>query len=143
MRLFCLFCGQIMIQKQNEIVEAETRQNPPKQVLHTASCYSPYIPEYVGNQQPTASIASVSHSQASWAQLPPPPSLAPALVHNQQPEGIVRHNNSVTFGKSPKLAQSTTLCPSRDISTEGGTSFRPNSALIQCIFTLFCLYVLS
>jgi hypothetical protein len=76
-----------MIQKQKEIAEAEARQNPPKQVLHTASCYSPYIPEYVGNQQPMASIASASHSQASWPQLPLPPPLAPALVHNQQPEG--------------------------------------------------------
>jgi hypothetical protein len=56
-----------------------------KQVLHTASCYLPYIPEYVGNQQPTTSVASASHSQAAWAQLPPPP-LAPTLVHNQQPE---------------------------------------------------------
>jgi hypothetical protein len=59
-RLFCLFCGedkghttstcQVMIQKQKEIAEAEARQNQPKQVLHTASCYSPYISEYVGNQ---------------------------------------------------------------------------------------------
>jgi hypothetical protein len=54
-----------MIQKQKEITEAEARQNQPKQVLHTASCYSPYIPEYVGNQQPTASAALVGHSQAS------------------------------------------------------------------------------
>jgi hypothetical protein len=93
-RLFYLFCGedkghttrmcQVTIEKQKEIAEAEARQNPPKQVLHTASCYSPYVPEYVGNQQPTTSIASASHSQASWAQFPP---LAPALVHNQQPEG--------------------------------------------------------
>jgi hypothetical protein len=76
-RLFCLFCGedeghttrrcQVTIQKQKEIAEAEARQNPPKQVLHTASCYSPYVREYVGNQQPTTSIASASHSQASWA----------------------------------------------------------------------------
>jgi hypothetical protein len=76
-RLFCLFCGedkghttgtcQVTIQKQKEIAEAEARQTQPKQVLHTASCYSPYIPEYVGNQQPMASIASASHSQASWA----------------------------------------------------------------------------
>ena len=58
---------QVTIQKQKEIAEAEARQNQPKQVLHTASCYSPYILEYVGNQQPTASVASVSHSQASWA----------------------------------------------------------------------------
>jgi hypothetical protein len=73
-RLFCLFCGEykghttrtchVTIQKQKEIAEAEARQNQPEQVLHTASCYSPYIPEYVGNQQPTDSVASSSHSQA-------------------------------------------------------------------------------
>jgi hypothetical protein len=76
-RLFCLFCGedkghttrtcQVTIQKQKEIAKAEARQNQLKKVLHTASCYSPYIPKYVGKQQPTASIASASHSQASWA----------------------------------------------------------------------------
>jgi hypothetical protein len=59
-RLYCLFCGedkghttrtcQVTIQKQKEIAEAEARQNQPKQVLHTASCYSTYVPEYVGNQ---------------------------------------------------------------------------------------------
>jgi hypothetical protein len=91
-RLFCLLCGedkghttrtcQVTIQKQKEIAKAEARQNPPKEVLHTASCDSPYIQEYVGNQQPMTSVASASHSQASWAQLPPPPPLASALVHN-------------------------------------------------------------
>jgi hypothetical protein len=96
-RVFCLFCSedkghttrtcQITIQKPKEIAEAEARQNQPKQVLHTASCYSPYVPEYVGNRQPTTSVASASHSQASWAQLPPPPPLAPTLVRSQQPEG--------------------------------------------------------
>jgi hypothetical protein len=95
-KLFCLFCGkdkghttrtcQVTIEKQKEIAEAKARQNQSKQVLHTASCYSPYIPEYVGNQQPTTYIASTSHFQASWAQLRPPP-LAPALIHNQLPEG--------------------------------------------------------
>jgi hypothetical protein len=74
---------QVTIQKQKEIAEAEAQQSQPKQVLHTASCYSPYILEYVGNQQPTTSIASASHSRASWPHLPPPP----PLVHNQQPEG--------------------------------------------------------
>jgi hypothetical protein len=74
-RLFCLFYGedkgpttrtcQVTIQKQKEIAKAEAWQNQPKQVLHTASCYSPYVPEYIGNQQPTTSIASTSHSQAS------------------------------------------------------------------------------
>jgi hypothetical protein len=76
-----------MIQKQKEIAEAEARQNQPKQVLHTASCYSPYVPECVGNQQPMASFTSASHSQTSWAQLPPPPPLAPAMLRGQQPEG--------------------------------------------------------
>jgi hypothetical protein len=92
-RPFCLFCGkdkghttrtcQVTIQKQKEIAEAEARQIQPKQVLHTASCYSPHVPEYVGNQQPMASVTSASHSQASWAQLPPPPPLAPTLVRSQ------------------------------------------------------------
>jgi hypothetical protein len=96
-RLFCLFYRedkghttrmcQVTIQKKKEIAEVEARQNLSKQVLHTASCYSPYIPESVGNQQPTTSVASASHSQASWAQLPPPPPLAPTLIHNQQLEG--------------------------------------------------------
>jgi hypothetical protein len=96
-RLYCLFCGedkghttrtcQVTIQKQKEIAEAEARQNQPTQVLHTASCYSPYIPEYVGKQQPTASIVLASHSQASWAQLPPSPPLPPTLTRSQQPEG--------------------------------------------------------
>jgi hypothetical protein len=89
-KIYCLFYGedkghttrtcQITIQKQKEIAEAEARQNQPKQVLHTASCYSPYIPEYVGNQ-PATSIASASHSQASWPQLPLPPPLPP--THTQ------------------------------------------------------------
>jgi hypothetical protein len=99
-KLYCLFCGedkghttrtcQVTIQKQKEIAEGEARQTQPKQVLHTALCYSPYIPEYVGNQQSTASAASTSHSQASWAQLPPPPPMAPAPTHDQQPEGHLR-----------------------------------------------------
>jgi hypothetical protein len=54
----------VTIQKQKEIAEAEARQNQPKQVLHTASCHSPYILEYVNNH-PAAFVASASHSQAS------------------------------------------------------------------------------
>jgi hypothetical protein len=95
-KIYCLFCGeekghttrscQITILKQKEITEAEAQQNQLKQVLHTASCHSPYIPEYVGNQ-PAASVASASHSQASWPQLPPPPPLQPTYSRSQQPEG--------------------------------------------------------
>jgi hypothetical protein len=95
-KVYCLFCGedkghttrmcQITIQKQKEIAEAEARQNQPKRVLHTASCHSPYIPEYVGNHS-AASVASASHSQASWPQLPPPPPLQLTYSRSQQPEG--------------------------------------------------------
>jgi hypothetical protein len=96
-RLYCLFCGedkghttrtcQVTIQKQKEIAEAEAQQNQLKQVLHTASCYSPYVPKYVGNQQPAAYVALASHSQASWAQLPLPPPLPPTQTRSKQPGG--------------------------------------------------------
>jgi hypothetical protein len=82
-RLKLTLTCQVTIQKKKEITEAKAWQNQPKQVIHTASCYSPYIPKYVGNQQSTTSAASVSHSQASWAQLPPPPPMAPTPSHNQ------------------------------------------------------------
>jgi hypothetical protein len=95
-KIYCLFCGEdkghttrmchVTIQKQEEIAEVKARQNQPKQVLHTASCHSPYIPEYVNNH-PAASIASASHSQASWPQLPPPPLLQPTYSRSQQLEG--------------------------------------------------------
>jgi hypothetical protein len=91
-KLYCLFCGedkghttrtcQVTIQKQKEIAEAEARQNQLKQVLHTVSCYSPYIPEYVGNQ-PAAFVASASHSQTFWPQLPLPPPLPPTHTRSQ------------------------------------------------------------
>jgi hypothetical protein len=95
-KIYCLFYGedkghttrtcQITILKQKEIAEVEAQQNQPKQVLHTASCHSPYIPEYVGNQ-PATSVASASHSKASWPQLPQPPPLQPTYSRSQQPEG--------------------------------------------------------
>jgi hypothetical protein len=40
----------------------------------------------MGNQ-PAASVASASHSQASWPQLPLPPPLHPTYSRSQQPEG--------------------------------------------------------
>jgi hypothetical protein len=68
-KIYCLFCGEdkghttrmchVTIQKQNEIAEAAAQQNQPKQVMHTASYHSPYIPEYVGNH-PAVSVASAS-----------------------------------------------------------------------------------
>jgi hypothetical protein len=72
----------VTIQKQKEIAEAAAQQSQPKQVMHTASYHSPYIPEYVGNH-PTAYVASASQPQASW-QHPPPP---PPMQRGQQLEG--------------------------------------------------------
>jgi hypothetical protein len=80
---FLLPC-HVTIQKQKEITEAAAQQNQPKQVMHTASYHSPYIPKYVGNH-PAASAASASQPQASWKQ--PPPPLQPAYSRGQQPEG--------------------------------------------------------
>jgi hypothetical protein len=92
--------------------------NQPKQVLHTASCYSPYVLKYVGNQQPTTSVASASHSQASWAQLPPPPPLPPLGPEASSQKGTSTLNNSAIFGRSPKLAQSIVLCLNPSTSTK-------------------------
>jgi hypothetical protein len=52
-------------------------------------------------------------------------------------KGIARLSNSATLGRSSKLAQSTVLCPSQGISTEGSTSLRLESVLMQCISTFF------
>jgi hypothetical protein len=92
-KIYYLFCGDdkghttrmchVTIQKQ---AEAAAQQNQPKQVMHTASYHSPYIPEYVDNH-PAASVASASQPQASWPQPPPPPPLQPAYSRGQQPEG--------------------------------------------------------
>jgi hypothetical protein len=130
-----------MIQMQKEIAEAKARQNQPKQVLHTASCYSPYIPEYVGNQQPTASATSASHSQSSWAQLPPPHHWRLPQVMISIQKGIFGLSNNATFGSSLKLAQLTLLCSSPGISTEDDTMFWPKESPIRFISTLFFAFM--
>jgi hypothetical protein len=76
----------VTIQKQKEIAEAAAQQSQPKQVMHTNSNHSPYIPEYVGNH-PAVSVASASQPQASWQQPPPLPPMQPAYPQGQQLEG--------------------------------------------------------
>jgi hypothetical protein len=129
-KIYCLFCGedkghntrtcQITIQKQKEIAEAEAQKNQPKQVLHTASCHSPYIPEYVGNH-PAASVASASQPQVSWPQLPPSPrrrhySLPTHEVSSQK--GANRPISSEISGKGLKLAQLIALCQNQNTYIE-------------------------
>jgi hypothetical protein len=105
-KIYCLFCGEdkghttrmchVTIQKQKEIAEATVPQNQPKQVMHTASYHSPYIPEYVGNH-PAAYVASASQPQASWPQPPPPPLLQPMNSRGQQPEGSQQTHQQQDF----------------------------------------------
>jgi hypothetical protein len=125
-KIYCLFYGedkghttrmcQITIQKQKEIVEAEAQQNQPKQVLHTASCHSPYIPEYVGNH-PTASVASASHSQASWPQLPPRHHYSRPILEASQ-KGASTLSSNMKSGRNLKLAQSIVLCQNQSTFIE-------------------------
>jgi hypothetical protein len=123
---------QITIQKQKEIAGVEARQNQPKQVLHTASGHSPYIPEYVGNHA-TASVASTSHSQASWPQLPPPPPLQPTYSQSQQP-GASTPNSNESLGRNPKLAQSTVLCQNQNTFIER----YPTPKILLCFMSFCC-----
>jgi hypothetical protein len=122
---------QITILKQKVIAEAEARQNQPKQVLHTTSCHSPYMPEYVGNQ-PAASVASASHSQASWPQLPPPPPLQPTYSRSQQPEGRQRSQQQCDFRKE---SESIVLYQNRSTYTER----YPTSEMLLCSMPFFFL----
>jgi hypothetical protein len=139
-KIYCLFCGedkghttracQITILKQKEIAEAEARQNHPKQVLHTASYHSPYIPEYVGNH-PVASVASASHSQASWPQLPPPPPLQPTYSRSQQPEGCQHSQQQCEFREeSEARTVNSTVPESKHIYWT-----------ISCLWNTFIFYV--
>jgi hypothetical protein len=56
---------QVIIQKQKEIAEAEARQNQSKQVLHTASCYFPYIYPWICGQPTTYDISGFKKSFTS------------------------------------------------------------------------------
>jgi hypothetical protein len=119
-KIYCLFYGedkghttrmcQITIQKQKEIAEAEARQNQPKQVLHTASCHSPYIPECVGNH-PASYVASASHSQDSWPQLPPPPPLQLTYSRSQQPEGRQHSQQQWEFREESEARTANSIVP--------------------------------
>jgi hypothetical protein len=140
-KIYCLFYGedkghttrmcQITILNQKEIAEAEAQKNQPKQVLHTDSCHSPYIPDYVGNH-PAASIASASHSHASWPQLPPPPPLHPTYSRSSQ-KGASTLNSNVNSGRNPKLVQSTVLCQNQSTFIER----YPASEILLCSMS-FC-----
>jgi hypothetical protein len=108
---------QITIQKQKEIAEAEAWQNQPKQVLHTASCHSPYIPEYVGNQ-PVASVASASHSKLPGLSFHRHHHCSLFIPEASSQKGANTPNNNVTSGRSPKLVQSIALYHSQSTYTK-------------------------
>jgi hypothetical protein len=131
-KIYFLFYGEdkghttrmchVTIQKQKEIAEAEARQNQPKQVLHTASCHSPYIPEYVSNH-PAASVVSASHSQASWPQLPPHHHYNRPIPEASSQKGASTLNGNGNSGRNPKLAQSIVLWRNPSTSIERYPTF--------------------
>jgi hypothetical protein len=49
-------------------------------------------------------------------------------------KGIARRNNNMTLGRSPKLAQSMSLCPNQDTFTKAAQGLHFNAAF-------FCLYI--
>jgi hypothetical protein len=118
-RIYCLFCGEdkghttrmchVTIQKQKEIAEAVAQQNQPKQVMHTASYRSPYIPEYV---------------QLLLLRQVNPKHLGNSLHrHHQRSEvssqkGVSTLIFSESSERSPKVAQSIALCQSRSTFTD-------------------------
>jgi hypothetical protein len=144
-KIYCLFCGedkghttrmcQITILKQKEIAEAEARQNQPKQVLHTASCHSPYIPEYVGNHPP-AYVASASHSQASWPQPHRHHHCNLLIPKASSQKGASTPNNNVNSERNLKLVQSTELCQNQSTYTER----YPASKILLCSMP-FCFLI--
>jgi hypothetical protein len=144
-KIYCLFCGedkgyttrmcQITILKQKEIAEAEAWQNQPKQVLHTASCHSPYIPEYVGNQ-PAASVASTSHSQVSCLSFHRHHHCSPLIPKASNQKGINTPSNNATLGRGPKLVQSIVLYQNRSTYTKR----YPTSEMLSCSMP-FCFLI--
>jgi hypothetical protein len=65
--------------------------------------------------------------------------LQPCLTISSQ-KGTVKHNNSVIHVKSPKLAQSTVLCPSRDTFTEAIQGLNQKIFILNVLFTFLSLY---
>jgi hypothetical protein len=143
-KIYCLFCGEdkghttrmchVTIQKQKEIAEAAAQQNQPKQVMHTASYHSPYIPEYVGNH-PAASVASASQPHASCHSLHLRHHYNLHIYEASSQKGVNKLISSETSGRSPKLAQSTILCQSRSTSTERYPT--PKTVFISIVIFFF------
>jgi hypothetical protein len=95
---------------KKKLLKPKPRKNQLKQVLHTASCHSPYIPEYVGNH-PAASVASASQPQVSWPQLPPPPPLQPAYSRGQQLDGSQQTHQQRDFREGSEARTVNSIVP--------------------------------
>jgi hypothetical protein len=108
---------QITIQKQKEIAEAEARQNQLKQVMHTASCHSPYILEYVGNH-PAASVARLAIHRLLGHNSHPHHHYNRPIPEASSQKGTSALNSNGNSGRNPKLAQSTALCRNQSTFSE-------------------------
>jgi hypothetical protein len=123
---------QTTILKQKEIAEAKAQKNQPKQVLHTASCHSPY-------------------NQNMWA-ITLQPLLLRLAIHRLLGLSFHRHhhcnlhipeassqkgastlNSNVNSRRNPKLEQSTVLCQNQSIFIER----YPTSEILLCSMSFF------
>jgi hypothetical protein len=96
----------------------------------------------VGNQQPTVSVVSASHSSAALALPPPPPLMLQLCLTINSEKGTAKFNNNVMNTKSPKLGQSTTLYQNQDTFTEAAEGLNQKKFIhTQCNFYFSWFYV--
>jgi hypothetical protein len=127
---------QITIQKQKKIAEAEARQNQLKQVLHTASCHSPYIPEYVGNILQLLLLRLAIHRLPCHNSHHHHHHYNRPIPEVSSQKGASTPNSNVNSGRNPKLAQSTVLCQNQSTFIER----YPTSEILLCSMS-FCFSI--
>jgi hypothetical protein len=91
------------------------------------------LPTYqnVGNH-PATSVASASHTQASWPQPPPPPPLQPTYSRSQQPEGRQHSQHQREFREESEAhTVNSTVTKSKHIYWA-----------ISCLWNTFMFYVI-
>jgi hypothetical protein len=144
-KIYCLFCGedkghtirmcQITILKQKEIAEAEAQKNQPKQVLHTASCHSPYRPEYVGNH-PATSVAWLAIHRLLGLSFHRHDHCNLHIPEASSQKGARTLNSNVKSGRNVKLVQSTVLCQNQSTFIK-----RYSASEILLCSTSFCFLI--
>jgi hypothetical protein len=126
---------QITIQKQKEIAEAEARQNQPKQVLHAASCHSPYITDMWAIILQLLLLRLAIHRLPGHSSHPHHHCNWPIPEASSQ-KGASTLNSNGSSGRNPKLAQSTVLCQNQSTFIEQ----YPTPEILLCSMS-FCFSI--